>query len=202
MRMFALAAVIRQFTRRLCRQGLFPVLLLVLVLLAASCGQTPAAPTSSPMPSEPATAQMPTPFDSPLATPTLPADALESPLVTPTPLSPPMEGTGHVVGRFVRETDGEPMPSAYLFLGELLSAEGPIPGVGLVPGQAPETTSDANGEFAFLNVPPGRYALIWWLSHRESYLLRAPEGAEEEFLIVNVEEGTTTELGDVSANQP
>jgi hypothetical protein len=101
------------------------------------------------------------------------------------------------MGRVVREPDNAPLPSAILFLGDILTGDGEVTGIGLEPERSPDTQSDPGGYFAFTNVPPGEYSLIWWVSHRESYGI----GGEEGILIVQVKAGEVTDLGEVSVGE-
>lgn len=164
----------------------------LMVLALAACGQdvptaTPAAESASPL--EPTAEET--------------SDAFTSPIPTPIgELPDPEPGSGHVAGRLISETDDEPIATATIFLGDLLEADGSVSGVGLEPDIAPQAETDAQGRFVFMNAPPGRYGLIWWRSHRESYALSAGEQDEGEFLIVVVEDGHTTDLGDVTVNLP
>jgi hypothetical protein len=130
-------------------------------------------------------------------------DALTSPIPTPIgELPDPEPGKGHVLGRFASDEDEEPIASATLFLGDMLGEDGSMTGMGLEPDRAPHAETDAEGRFVFLNVSPGKYGLIWWRSHRESYALGAKGQDDGGVLIVTVEEAAVTDLGDVTVDLP
>ena len=166
------------------------ILALLLTPVIAACGQDTPVPTTIPT--------------DPSVSPTEEAsDTLTSPIPTPIgELPDPEPGTGHVLGTLTSGDDGEPVAMATLFLGELLGEDDSVTGMGLEPDRAPHAETGTGGEFVFLDVPPGRYGLIWWRSHRESYALSAKDQESGEFLIVVVEEADVTDLGDVTVSPP
>ena len=177
--------------RRLC---LFSVLMLLLaplfILVLAACSQDTPPPE-------------PTIQTSPVIVTEEVTDTLASPIPTPVGEPPdPEPGTGHVTGRLVSDETGEPIVMATLFLGDILGEDGSLSGMGLEPDRAPSAETDGDGRFLFQSVPPGKYGLIWWRSHRESYVLSLEEQQDEDSLIVTVEEMEITDLGDIPVNQP
>lgn len=116
-------------------------------------------------------------ISTPIVTPSTPVGSLSeatvNPIVTPTPtvtLEPvptipvptPLPGLGIVHGRLVQET-GQPMGNVQVRLGDIVWFEGQEGQDGLViseQSRAPQTISDAQGNFVIVDVKPGTYGLV------------------------------------------
>jgi hypothetical protein len=109
----------------------------------------------------------------------------------PSPTWTPDATKGVVTG--VMLLQGEPVTNQILYLARVLSTESGMEISAVVEPDSPMTTTGQAGEFAFMNVPPGKYALILSIVV-ESYLLYKPE-SDEEAILVTVTEGKTEDLG-------
>lgn len=102
--------------------------------------------------------------------------------------------TGTIIG--IRE-DGKKkgIANAPLYLGDLLKNDQGVEMMGsLDKGTAPKVTADAQGNFIFADVPPGRYS-FWLDTPQGALMLNAPNGKDN--LIVEVTGGKKAELGDL-----
>lgn len=183
---------------------------LIGLLLLAACG-TPTAPnptTEAPaatVASEPtAVGAYPAPGSEPTAAGAYPApaspDAIDdTPLVVPQPAS---NQVGVVHGTLLRiNTDSSeaPIVGGLLYLGAILDIDGRPGLVELDKARAPFTMSNGRGEFAFSDVPPGRYGLMF--SHpKGDVLLKNPETGAD--LIIEVAGGQTVDLGPMAHALP
>jgi len=161
------------------------------VATAASSPAITVSPTTRPAPTSAA-------LSSPLAV---------APVLTATSAAPaapiaPIPGRGKVAGRAVRAAGNSGHPSyivsGELYLGALVPAADPKlpPAVAVSPGDAPHAqVNQATGEFVFLNVPPGTYALVM-IGFSDSYVFERPNGGGR--IDVKVEANKTTDLGDVT----
>ena len=161
---------------------------LLLTLLLVGCG---AEPTATPV-SESQLVQ-----DTPLPTPAEPTPTESAP--TPVPL--PSADRGAIVGRFVDFETGEPPRTAMpVFLGELAPL---TPGdsfmITMLPSSAPQTEVDAQGYFVFSDIEPDTYAMIFW-TPMKSWVISDPE--TEEAILVTVNAGEITDLGEIAVNLP
>ena len=89
----------------------------------------------------------------------------------------------------------EPVSNAILYLARIIidsSGEERVASFNRL--ESPRTVSGAEGEFAFLNVEPGRYGLVLDIVV-ESFLLSNPENGED--LIATVEAGGEFNFGDL-----
>jgi len=69
----------------------------------------------------------------------------------------------------------------------------------VLPSSFPNTSTDKHGYFAFLGVEPGTYAMVIW-TPVNSWVVSDPE--TELDILVTVEAGAITDLGEVTINLP
>jgi hypothetical protein len=87
-----------------------------------------------------------------------------------------------------------------VFLGQLSPLEpGDLFVITMLPTTAPQTGVDTQGYFAFSDVEPGTYALVFW-TPMNSWVISDPE--TEEAILVTVNAGEITDLGEVAVNLP
>jgi hypothetical protein len=192
------------------------VLLSLIVLLLAACSQPNVAPTEAPVSAEPtaapadaypgpATDAYPGPtagsaYPGPEAAPTAPVST--EPLVVPAPSS---NQVGVVTGTLLRITpQGEQVPftNGILYLGPVLADDtGTEVIVAVDKTAAPQTGFNIFGEFAFVDVPPGRYGLMLDVI-QGTVLLNDPSGANDGDLVIEVVGGDTINLGELAYPLP
>jgi hypothetical protein len=129
-------------------------------------------------------------FVSPFPSPTLQKLIATSPLLTPQkpttfPTSQP--GMGTVRGVLIGMMGGE------LFLAKLLPDED-FPLFELDVSIAPKAIVDESGNFIFVDVPPGRYGLVFW-TPLSSFLLNDPKTGTT--LTITVKADDTVEIGEI-----
>lgn len=104
---------------------------------------------------------------------------------------------GSITGRLLR--NGQPVPLLVLDLAEVMLDES---GNDLIAGldriTSPNTTTDDQGIFTFINIKEGRYALILDIVTNQ-FLLNYP--GREDSIIVQVEAGKMVELGDLDYDE-
>jgi hypothetical protein len=120
----------------------------------------------------------------------------ETPSALPTlgPLGEPAAGKGHVTGQIMRESSirpREPLAGWTLFLAQVhLNVSGQIsPVASVIEGMAPETVTDRDGRYAFLDIEPGLYALV--IKHPLTIVL-AHDIETEMDIVVEVVAGEVT----------
>lgn len=134
-----------------------------------------------------------------LAAPTHPATSIataqsnaSSSVPTPDPTL-----TGSIRGRLLYD-DGstiEPVKDRILYLAEVITdASGTERIASLNRTSSPRTTLDADGNFSFSGVAPGRYGLVMDLVVQAFILL---EPSQEEALLFDVEAGGRVDLGEL-----
>lgn len=176
---------------------------LLLTLLLVGCV---AEPTSTPAPDTPLPAPTePTPTE-PAPTPTQPAPTPTELVPTPTesaptPVPTPSADKGAIVGRFVDFETGEPPRNAMpVFLGKLSPLD---PGdsfvITMLPTTSPQTAVDEQGYFAFSDVEPDTYAMIFW-TPMSNWVISDPE--TEDAILVTVNAGEITDMGEVAVDLP
>jgi len=69
----------------------------------------------------------------------------------------------------------------------------------MLPTTSPQAEVDAQGYFAFADVEPDTYAMIFW-TPMNSWVISDPE--TEEAILVTVNVGEITDLGEVAVNLP
>lgn len=182
---------------------------LLLTLLLVGCR---AEPTATPVSESPLVQESPLPTPTvptptkPAPTPTEPVPTPTKPVPTPTesvptPIPMPSTDRGAIVGRFVDFETGEPPRTVMpVFLGKLSPL---TPGdsfvITMLPTTSPHTEVDAQGYFAFTDVEPDTYAMIFW-TPVNSWVISDPE--TEEAILVTVNAGEVTDLGEVAVDLP
>jgi hypothetical protein len=110
----------------------------------------------------------------------------------PTSTSDPQMGS--VLGKLL--INNSPVINISLYLAEVIKdASGRDIVAGLEPAKAPYAETDDQGNFAFINIPAGRYALILDVVINQ-YLLHDPNTNDP--IIVQVESGNEVSLGDLN----
>jgi hypothetical protein len=101
---------------------------------------------------------------------------------------------GYIRGRLLR--NNLPVPNIVLDLAEVIKDDtGQDIIAGLDRVNSPNTVTDGQGNFAFINVKAGRYALILDIITNQ-FLLNYP--GREDSIIVQVEAGQEVNLGDLN----
>jgi len=149
---------------------------LFLVLLSVAVGCRSQQPTAVPA--------------SPLASPVVLTSPVEEPevLIVPTP----GEGAAVVTGVLKVSRTDQPMHGVRVYLGDHVGSTEDTPLYGFDPELAPSTITDENGQFVFVDVPPGRYVLIIWRS-LSPMLARDPGSGL--LLDITLEGGDVVDLG-------
>lgn len=123
-------------------------------------------------------------------------------IVTPTAIPNPPFDKGAITGRFIDYISGEPITEMVIHLGELspLKVEDTDSHIiTILPGHSLSTTTDKYGYFAFLNIKPGTYAMVMWTPGK-SWVVSDPETKLD--ILVTVEAGRITNLGEIAINLP
>lgn len=167
-------------------------LLILLVAGSFGCSEepTPERMTESPLATT-----------SPLPTPTRSLTEASSPS-EPTSIPTPTSSKGAITGRFVDYQSGEPGPEIVLYLGELSPVD--LDGeethiVSMNPDSSPSAATDKGGYFAFQEVEPGTYAIVMW-TPGNSWVVSDPDTNLD--ILVTVEAGEITDLGEIETNLP
>lgn len=152
------------------------VILLFFTLLFSSCSQSPA--------NTPSAATTPTPADTTAIGSEGTAD--------------PSKGT--VTG--VLKLNGKPMEGILLGLGTVLQDQSGLEiATSYDPIESPQTSTLADGSFKFVNVPAGRYGLIY-ANLAETYLLLVPGDPNvTNAILVTVEAGQKADLGELDFDE-
>lgn len=123
-----------------------------------------------------------------------PAAVLIEPTTTPVPTSTADPSMGVVQGVILNAN--QPLDQAIIYLSQIKTdAKGTELAAALDPAESPRTATDEQGKFIFVNVPPGRYALIFYVV-TDAFLLNYPDNGEP--ILLTVESGKTTDLGKLS----
>lgn len=113
----------------------------------------------------------------------------------PTPSS---DQVGTVTGKLLNSNNqsaAKPMAKAPIYLGTILKSQTGTEGlVQLVKESAPKAVVDAQGNFVFTNVPPGRYGLMLD-TPRGAILLNKPVTGES--MVADVKGGQTFDFGEL-----
>lgn len=171
--------------------------------ITIGCTQEETASPSSPL-SSPAT-------NSPLPTPTLAATAQneDTPSQTHTPepstsivFPTSQPGLATIVGTLSRRGSNEGFQGMELYLSEMIETSDPDAAVvGVNESSDPKAMLDVNsGDFAFYDVPPGRYALAITRPLLVPILVNDP--GENRTLVVTPEPDETIDLGTLSVTIP
>jgi len=169
------------------------IMLLALIGVAGCAGEAlPTEPSLVVLESE----HTPSPTTDTAPTP-LPATRVPSPQPTATPSLTP--GLGCLTGRALTIGTGSAIPGTRFYLAPALGDKeprppvmyaGPDPKQGHVPG-----TSGDHGEVDLREVPPGRYYLAMWAPY--DWVLAVAARDDETPLLINIESGSCTELGEI-----
>jgi hypothetical protein len=131
----------------------------------------------------------------------------ESPVPTPipeaTPVPEPAAGKGSLTGTLIWSSGGRSFRAdmAILYLGSVLeSSDGASRLASLDKENDPMARADEFGRFAFLDIEPGTYVLIFSLPGYPEVVVNTLEN-EGDFLIV-VNAGEVTQLGEFTADYP
>lgn len=109
------------------------------------------------------------------------------------PVPTPGTDWGVVTGRLFMNKKA--MSNAKLYLADLSKDDkGTETIASYSASSSPWAYSDENGNFAFSQIPPGRYSLVYYFVV-DSFLLNEP--GEDKSLILTVESGKVTDLGDL-----
>ena len=166
------------------------VILLCLALTAGCTAVTPAgtAEAQPPASGSPYPAIVEPTFDPyPGGTP-----VMDTPVPLPTPTTDASLGAVH--GRLLEAN--KPAAGVSFFLAEIKKdAKGAELVAAFSANESPRMLTNENGEFTFVNVPEGRYALILYTG-MTAYLLNVPD--KEDPILFTVVNGKTTDLGDLS----
>ncbi len=115
------------------------------------------------------------------------------PLVSPTALPEPKSDSGHVTGTLLQ--NGEPARNAILYLAEVIEDDQGQERVASYDRvNSPKSVTDSQGNFAFTDIPPGKYGLVLDVVV-SSYLLLDPETGEQ--FLFTVKGGEVTALGEM-----
>lgn len=169
---------------------LFLFFLIVFLLSACSSAPTPlATPTSITNGVEPAPYPInhyPNPY---------PDGNVITLVATAGPIPTPGQDTGVVTGRFLG--DNKPVANAILYLAEVKKGENNKEMMAAYSEiDSPKAYTDANGNFVFANIPPGKYGMVLNVVAAE-YLLQEPKNSSKDLLFI-VEAGKTLNLGDLA----
>jgi hypothetical protein len=156
------------------RQGVFPLIVLVILIIAGCAPNSQLSPLKSPF------------------------------LVIDTPyklskLPHPAPGTSVIVGVLKLEHTNQPMVSVELYLAQHIGITQDAPIYKLDLDNAPRAITRNDGSFVFEEVPPGRYAIVIW-SPFNSFLARNPATGSE--LVIDVEPDRIYDIGTLYERYP
>jgi hypothetical protein len=171
------------------------ILILVTVILIA-CSEATPTPSPTPEATERPVSQA---TESPLAMPESPLAGPESPLATPVraaAIKPEMTAsTGAVIGtiRIRSASVDKPVANTKVALAPVIQPESGAPrATGYDPANAPQTTSDAEGNFAINTVEPGLYGII---VDGVTAAVMLVDPATDESIIVDVKASEAVDVG-------
>lgn len=177
------------------------LILLVLLLWGLIVGCSEKKETAPPAPESPLDLQEQV-SDSPLAVPEPTRSPGDYAAITPVPPAP-APGQGVVTGVITRDVRGlplQPVVNTKLFLAKMLTDEnGPVALASLDENAAPLSVTNADGQFTFVGVEPGMYALI---IRTPLQAMLAHDVVTDMDVVVTVNAGQATELGDVHVEMP
>lgn len=121
------------------------------------------------------------------------------PIVVPTPSSGEVGVVAGTLYRVDESGNRVPYPAATIYLGTVTASGGVDAMVALDRTTAPAAITNGLGQFAFADVPPGRYGLMLQ-SLEGALLLNDPEDAGD--MVIEVTGGQTVEMGDLAYPLP
>jgi hypothetical protein len=171
------------------------IISVIIVLMLSSCSNPTTVSPQTQIPSPEQTSQYPAPQNGITSNPSYPYPMptiaiLENPL--PTYTSDP--NMGNVIGKLLLNNSAVKNTTLYL-AGLIKDASGRDVVAGLDRVKSPNTTTDNNGTFAFINIKAGSYALILDVVTNQ-YLMKYP--SNNETIIIQVEVGKQLDLGDLN----
>lgn len=169
---------------RMVYRSTFLLLVLGLLFLGA-CGQEAATVPASP--ETEVSSPLPTATSETVSEPTAEATLVATPNLTPN------AGMGIVRGSLT--IGGEVADDDTLYLAPIVVTGESMSVAGLDTNTAPRTATNPAGEFVFVDVPPGEYALAV-VGPVGPVIVPRPDGDE---LTVTVEAGETADLGEIAA---
>ena len=168
-------------------------LAMVLLMVISSCSKPTEIISETQIPTAGQTAQYPSPSDGITDIPAYPYPEPGS-VTNPSPTSTSDHSMGNVIGILL--LTNSPVKNVTLDLAEVLKTEN---GQDLIAGldrvNSPNTMTDEQGSFAFINVKAGRYALILD-GITNQFLLNYP--GKKDAIIVQVEPGKVVDLGEIN----
>lgn len=186
------------------RRSRFLMLWVVLLLaLASGCGEK--KENATPLPESPLVgpeiaAESPLVVQEPQTTQTVAPGAYAA--LTPVPFTP-APGKGVVTGVITRDVRGaplQPIANLRLYLAKMVTGEGdPLALASLDENKAPASLTNADGQFVFVGVEPGEYALI---VKTPIQTILAHDVVKDLDIVTVVTGDQATELGDIHIDLP
>ncbi len=178
----------------LLRATIIAILLIPLVLSA--CSSAVSSPTISPIATSPQSTGYPAPQVSDYGNPAYPGPTSSS-INNPSPTEAIDPQMGIVQGTLSR--NHVPVPDISLYLADVMKdSNGNDLVAGLDLTTAESTTTGPDGSFTFLNIKPGRYALILDVITQQ-FLLSYPD--KQDAIIMQVEAGKEINLGELNYDE-
>jgi hypothetical protein len=117
-----------------------------------------------------------------------------------TTLPAPGADTGVVTGSVFSTNVNAPLSSVGVYLGEYMYlTPGPDYMITMREQGSPHTLADANGRFVIDKVPPGKYPILLWTPFNSKVV---PDAEAKKELVVTVEAGKVTDLGEIRIEFP
>jgi len=177
------------------------LILIVLLLWGLTTGCSEKKETAPPAPDSPLGLQ-PQVSESPLAVPEPTRSPGDYTATTPVPPAP-ASGNGVVTGVITRDVRGlplQPVVNTRLFLARMLTDDnGPVALASLDENTAPLSVTNADGQFVFVGVEPGMYALIIKTPTQANL---AHDVVNDIDIVLTVTADQVTELGDIHIEMP
>ena len=169
------------------------VISILLILILTACSSATSTTTVAPTPTSDLAYPYPIPLVQVNSDASYPAPST-SIIQTPQPTYTADPSMGTVVGQLLLNTT--PVSNTNIYLAEVIkdaSGKDIIAGLDLV--KSPNTTTDDDGKFTFVNIEEGTYALILDVVTNQ-FLLNYPTGNDS--IVVDVEAGKEFDLGELN----